>query len=341
MRSHARPPLDARRVRDPLLSRCDRRPSASNANSSSCAIASHRRRSRASSFRSMIATRCWRRSRCGLTAETSTWAARLGSGGPEARTPSARSGLCGRSAMAGRSVCRAALPSVAGDGRRVGLRPEPPCLLAARPSRRSSGGGGGESPAGASVGCGSGLLRRCSNTSSARDLEPQGSTPARVELTPHSPGTALRAGGGARASARVGQRSHRSGAGGTSRHEGPHATRCLRIPPPIYVGELLGVRARRGREGSLPVPPRRDAEPSCLRDRGAGLVLLLVWARRVDLRPRGRALGIRDSRARFHSASYRAARAIHARAESLLLGRAGDSPERAPSRSVRSSDYAM
>jgi hypothetical protein len=36
-------------------------------------------------------------------------------------------------------------------------------------------------------------------------------------------------------------------------------------------------------EGALPVPRRRASEPSRLSDGGARLVLLFVWARRIDL----------------------------------------------------------
>src|SRR5689334_15636588 len=59
-------------------------------------------------------------------------------------------------------------------------------------------------------------------------------------------------------------------------------------------------RARAQSQGLVPLPRGPNPEPSRLPDPRAGLVVLLLRPRRVDLRPRGRDLGDDPARARVH-----------------------------------------
>ena len=71
------------------------------------------------------------------------------------------------------------------------------------------------------------------------------------------------------------------------RHATRPGTRWLEVEPAVYVHALQGVDAV-PRDGKVTCPFHRPApEPAGLRDRGAGMVALLVSPRRVDLRDAG------------------------------------------------------
>ena len=120
---------------------------------------------------------------------------------------------------------RAGVQPTAEHRRRIRLRSEPPCLLAAERGFARPAGRGGEPPARGGVGCGSAVLRRRQDPAAARHVEPQ--------APPSNAGgaDAIRAGTAVRLDEVLARtpplrRATSSSAGSHARHGGWAPTRC-------------------------------------------------------------------------------------------------------------------
>ena len=179
------------------------------------------------------------------------------------------------------------------NGHRLGIRRELPRLLAAAASRSRR-----RTPSART--CGS--RSRSAPTWPAstrpdspptRHLEPQASSAgARRDAAPRDRPHVRRRPGPARQSPAARRGPTRASVAAASPARLDVDDPLLGDRPAVYVTDLLGRAPGRNRKVALPVPRGPTAQPARLPDARARLVLLLVRARRLDLRPGRRSSGV-------------------------------------------------